>query len=309
MFCLKHTHMSVSKPDPVLVVSTTAISPCLSLWPSAVCRSGTGRVLYTTGRKPSEAACVGWCWVTWRSRRWTSGEDAQCSGCGVEDRYSQHPPNKHINRLLTKLLGVYLQMSMKSWRTLGLKASKSLKIITTGGCCWPSPPGELRFFPGVPLLDFCNLRRRPWWRWLDPFGAADCRSWTQAVLRLLTFVWQLYQSQSVPREQWTLPWCWVEVCLASSSSSSSSSSSVTTVSISLPRTLFINCFNAKKKITCTWGCWWHRSCWEGKWPLTSTLFGLHRGHKRTDRLLEQFRQTLKRHVMIWDIHTWGGLQQ
>lgn len=100
MFCLKHTHVSVSKPDPVLVVSTTAISPRLSLWPSAACRSGTGRVLYTTGRKPSEAACVGWCWVTWQSRRWTSGEDAQCSGCGGENRYSQHP-SKHAHKLVT----------------------------------------------------------------------------------------------------------------------------------------------------------------------------------------------------------------
>ncbi len=47
-------------------------------------------------------------------------------------------------------------MSMKSWRTLGLKASKSLKIITTGGCCGSSLTGELRLFPGAPVLDFWN---------------------------------------------------------------------------------------------------------------------------------------------------------
>lgn len=52
---------------------------------------------------------------------------------------------------------------------------------------------------------------------------------------------------------------------------------------------------------------WQRNAREGKWPLTSTLFGLHRGHKRTDWLLQQFGQTLKSHVMIWDVHTWGGL--
>lgn len=54
----------------------------------------------------------------------------------------------------TETVPCYLQMSMKSWRTLGLKASKSLKIITTGGCCCSSLAGELRFFPGVPELDF-----------------------------------------------------------------------------------------------------------------------------------------------------------
>lgn len=52
------------------------------------------------------------------------------------------------------VVSTYLQMSMKSWRTLGLKASKSLKIITTGGCCGSSLSGELRFFPGV--MDFWN---------------------------------------------------------------------------------------------------------------------------------------------------------
>lgn len=40
--------------------------------------------------------------------------------------------------------------------------------------------------------------------------------------------------------------------------------------------------------------------------LTSALLGLNRGHKRTDGLLEQFRQTLEGHVVIWDIYTCRG---
>merc|ERR1712168_1595673 len=45
-----------------------------------------------------------------------------------------------------------LQMRMKSWRTLGLKASKSLKIMTMGGCSCASVAPELRFLPGVDFL-------------------------------------------------------------------------------------------------------------------------------------------------------------
>lgn len=37
--------------------------------------------------------------------------------------------------------------------------------------------------------------------------------------------------------------------------------------------------------------------------LTSTLFGLDGSHERTDRLLEQFRQTLEGHVVIRDVHS------
>lgn len=37
--------------------------------------------------------------------------------------------------------------------------------------------------------------------------------------------------------------------------------------------------------------------------LTSALFGLYRRHMRSDRLLEQVRQTLEGHVVVRDIHT------
>ena len=57
-----------------------------------------------------------------------------------------------------------------------------------------------------------------------------------------TFVFEMYQSQSVLREQWTLLWSWALVC---SVSSSSSPSTATTVSINLSRTLFIKCFSAE----------------------------------------------------------------
>lgn len=40
--------------------------------------------------------------------------------------------------------------------------------------------------------------------------------------------------------------------------------------------------------------------------LTSTLFGLDRSHKRTDRLLEQFRQTLEGDVVIRDVYSCRG---
>lgn len=43
-----------------------------------------------------------------------------------------------------------------------------------------------------------------------------------------------------------------------------------------------------------------------KFFLTSALLGLNGGHKRTDGMLEQFRQTLEGHVVIWDIYTYRG---
>lgn len=113
---------------------------------------------------------------------------------------------------------------MKSWRTLGLKASKSLKIITTGGGCESSLAGELRFFPGVPKLDFCNNVRLGH-QTLFMHQMTEVNSSTLVWLSCPTFVFALYQAQSVPREQCTALLSGAPACSASSSSSSSSSSS------------------------------------------------------------------------------------
>jgi len=186
----KHTHRKTTFFDWYLKHKWTPCSligqgvrvklPCLWLWRGAVCRTGTGKALCTAGRTRSGVACAGWCWVMWRSQRWTSGEAARCTGCGIavnrDAILDQLFPSRWWNtwwqfrcRLLpnvTKLSPdlpfdsrglTHLHMSMKSWRTLGLKASKSLKMITTGGCCCSSLTEVLRFFPGV--LDFLKHKK------------------------------------------------------------------------------------------------------------------------------------------------------
>lgn len=113
---------------------------------------------------------------------------------------------------------------------------------------WTISTSRAALFSRRSTAGFLSLKERCMVKVIGPPRCSPSRSWTQGVRRSFTFVCELYQSQSVPREQWTLLCRWLLACLASPSSSSSST--VTTVSINLSRTFFIKCFNAKKKMTC-----------------------------------------------------------
>lgn len=141
-------------------------------------------------------------------------------------------------------------MSIKFCRTFGLKASRSLKMITTGGRGGSSLDGELRFFPGVPLLDFYNTTNTVsdthWWTfewWHSYIQQYNNKKniWTHVMPHSLTLVFVLYQSQSVLKEQCALLCSCALICSVSSSSSSSSS---TTAPVNFSSTFFIKCFSA-----------------------------------------------------------------
>lgn len=139
--------------------SSLRFRPCRWLWRDARCRRGIGRVGCTAARTQSEAACAGWCWATWRSQRWTWGEGGGRTGCGCKRTSGKGRCSHRFSS------AAHLQIRMKSWRTLGLKASRSLNMTTTGGSCsGSSVTVEGRFFPGVSLLDFFkkkNLQYSP----------------------------------------------------------------------------------------------------------------------------------------------------
>lgn len=134
------------------LLRVTAKKPCLWLWPGAACRSATGRAQCTAGRTRSGAACVGWCWVTWRYQRWTSVGGARCSGCRMENKISKLVLYGTFNSRLSKIPADY----DKVLKNFGNERLQILENNNNRRLLWISDDIRAAFLPRSATAGFLN---------------------------------------------------------------------------------------------------------------------------------------------------------